>query len=488
MSKSVTSIRFALLTCVVSLAFPMQSQAAASSAMRHQDPEQIAERYQRLDAFVRKTMAETAVPGVAVGVLHEGETRTAGYGVTNVDHRLEVTPGTLFQIGSISKTLTGTAIMRLVDRGLIELDAPIRTYIPDFDLADEATAARATVRHLVTHMGGWVGDLFKGTGEGDDALDRIVAEMADLEQLAPLGTVYSYNNSGYYVAGKIVEAVTGQTFEHALQELVLDPLGLDRMYLGPDEVITRRFAVGHSVTPDGVSVARPWALYRAANPAGGIVTDVGQMLKYASFHLGDGTNDRGERILSSRSIREMQAEHAPKVGLDGAMGITWHLDRVGGVRTVSHGGGTIGQISLLLPVPERDFAVAIVTNADRGGVVTAAVSRWLLEEFLDLSDALPVAEQKPDGDLEEFAGLYERPFQDVEVEVQSGRLMIRGIPKQSFPTPDVPVPPAGLQLSFGFYAPDRVVQFDGAGQAEFIRKDDGSVGWIRFGGRIHVRR
>jgi CubicO group peptidase (beta-lactamase class C family) len=116
----------------------------------------------------------TGTPGIVMGILH-GDTRTvAAAGVTNIDHPLAVTENTLFQIGSITKTMTATVAMRLVEQGLLALDTPIRHYLPHFALQDETVAAQATLRHLFTHLGGWVGDYFENTGHGDDALARML--------------------------------------------------------------------------------------------------------------------------------------------------------------------------------------------------------------------------------------------------------------------------------------------------------------------------
>ena len=249
------------------------------------------------------------VPGAVVGILHEGETRTAGFGVTNVDHPLPVTDETLFQIGSITKTFTATAMMRLVEMGKLELDATVRTYIPEFQVADETASSQATIRHLLTHMGGWFGDFFHDTGAGDDALSKYVADMADLEQLTPLGTLWSYNNAGFYLAGYVIEVVTGKSYEAALRELVLEPLDLQHAFLDPGDVMTHRFAVGHRVTDEGAQVARPWPLHRAAYSAGGITCSVHDLLEYARFHLGDGTAEDGTRLLKPESLSLMRTTH-----------------------------------------------------------------------------------------------------------------------------------------------------------------------------------
>src|SRR5438270_5445236 len=150
----------------------------------------------RLDALVRDAMSRYHVPGVAVGILHDGTIDVDGWGVTSVEHPLPVDADTLFQIASVTKTITATVIMRLVERDALDLDAPVRRYLPEFRLRDEDAASRATLRHLVTHTGGWLGDSFTDFGRGDDALARYVTAMAELEQLTPLGEIWHYSNSG----------------------------------------------------------------------------------------------------------------------------------------------------------------------------------------------------------------------------------------------------------------------------------------------------
>ena len=275
-----------------------------------------------LSELAARVMEETGVPGVAVGILHKGEAATAGFGVTSVNHPLPVTDATLFQIGSITKTFTGMAIMRLVEMGELELDAPVRTYVPDFGVADEAAASRATIRHLLTHTAGWDGELYDDTGAGDDALARYVSSMGDLEQLAPVGTIFSYNNAGLAVAGYVIELVTGKSFQAALKDLVLEPLGLEACYFDAGDVMLHRFATGHNIAEEGAQVVGPWPVPRSLHPAGGLACHVQDLLRYARFHLGDGATDAGARLLSVESMAQM---HSPQVtvGGDEAWGLAW---------------------------------------------------------------------------------------------------------------------------------------------------------------------
>ena len=195
-------------------------------------------------AAVEAAVEETATPGTAIGLVHDGEEHAAGIGVTSVENPLEVTPETLFQIGSITKTVTGTVAMILVERGELDIDAPVRRYLPKLALADDDVAARVTMRHLLTHTAGWVGDYFADHGAGDDALERMLGDLPRLPQLTPLGEVWSYNNAGFYIAGRVLEVVGGAPYELLVQRLLFEPLGLEHSLFFTEDVMTRRFAVG----------------------------------------------------------------------------------------------------------------------------------------------------------------------------------------------------------------------------------------------------
>src|SRR5215216_3383990 len=199
--------------------------------------------FAELDDFVVTHMAALKIPGVAIGVIAGDREHATGFGVTNVDHPLPVDTDTLFQIGSTTKTFTGTTVMRLVEQGKLDLEAPVRTYLPAFRVADPVVSQQVRLRHLLTHTAGWQDPSFVETGDGDDALARFVDGMADLPQIAPLGNYFSYNNGAVCLAGRVIEAVTGQTYEAAVAELVLSPLGLERASFFPEEIMTDAFAV-----------------------------------------------------------------------------------------------------------------------------------------------------------------------------------------------------------------------------------------------------
>jgi CubicO group peptidase (beta-lactamase class C family) len=168
--------------------------------------------------------------------------------------------------------------MRLVEMGKLDLNAPVRQYLPDFQVADESVAAKTAVRHLLTHSTGWNGDVFTDTGTNDDALAIYVKKLAGEEQLAPPDTLFSYNNAAFSVAGLLIETVTGKIYEAVIKELVFTPLGMERAFFFARDLLTFRFAAGHAVIEDTARVQRPWELPRAVNPAGGITCHVKDLL------------------------------------------------------------------------------------------------------------------------------------------------------------------------------------------------------------------
>lgn len=442
-------------------------------------------RFETVSEAAREALARFGVPGAAVGIEHEGAETVAGWGVTSIEDPLKADAGTLFQVGSITKTVTGTIAMRLVEQGELDLDAPIRRYLPTLRLADDDVAARVTMRHLLTHTGGWFGDHFSDPSRGDDALERVVAELARLPQLAPLGEIWSYCNSGFYIAGRALESLTGRPYESAARELVLDPLGMTSSFFFPEDVLGRRVAIGHRQEEERTVVARPWALPRAASAAGGIVSNVGDLLRYARFHL---SRDAGP--VGARSIARMRE---PQVETDEpgcSMALTWFVRELDGVGLAEHGGGTNGQLSLLSLAPEAGFALAILTNHSPGGSrLIRAVSRLAWRLYLGVEERDPEPIELAPELLAEYAGLYTNPFADRDLRIEEGRLVEHTRYKAGFPTEDSPplppVPPAPL----AFYDADRFFVPEGplkGARGDFVRDGEGRITWFRSGGRLHA--
>src|SRR5215218_9943249 len=215
----------------------------------------------RFDALVSLTeakMREFGVPGVTIGVIDGASLTTRGLGITNVEDSLPVTAHTVFPIASISKTFAATAIMRLVEQRKVDLHAPVRTYIPAFKVRDEAVSRDVTVWHLLTHLGGWEGQV-SGPDRGTETLKNFVGTITDLMQVAPPAAAWSYNNAGFSLAGRVIETVTGTPINRAIRDLVFQPLGLEHAGTTAGEFIVQRFAAGHFTRDGKTTLQRPFA-------------------------------------------------------------------------------------------------------------------------------------------------------------------------------------------------------------------------------------
>ncbi len=439
----------------------------------------------RLDALIRDGMSTHHVPGIAVGIWNDGKEELGGYGVTNVDHPLEVDGDTLFQIASITKTITATVIMRLVDQGKVELAAPVRRYIPSFKLKDEDAASRATVKHLVTHTGGWLGDAFRDFGNGNDALAKYVDGMVELEQLTPLGEIWHYSNSSFTVLGRIIELVTGKTYEEATRELLFKPLGMDHSVFSAAEAIVHRTAVGHQIRDEVPKVVTPWAFPRATTPVGGVVSTVRDLLAYARFHLGDGTAPGGARILPRATLDLMRTPQAD-ADLDRKVGIAWFLRDAQGLRLQYHGGVAIGQQGVLMIAPDRNAAIAVQTNSVRGGLLHTEVTKWWQKEYLGFEAPAPVYIELETARYAKLAGRYTAELSDAQLDISDTGLIYRSFSHNKLKNDPPPQDPPPSRVAFTSDA--QFTLLDGPlkdTRGEFLADATGNVRWMRVGGRVY---
>lgn len=462
--------------------------ASPASGQSTADP-----KFEALARLATEKMKEFGVPGVALGIVHNGNVMLRGLGITNVEDSLPVTAHTVFPIASISKTFAATAAMRLVEQGKLDLRAPVRTYLPDFKVRDEAASRDVTVWHLLTHLGGWEGQV-SGPDRGTETLAHFLTTITDLMQVAPPAAAWSYNNAGFSIAGRVIERVTDTSINRAVRDLVFQPLGLEHAGTTAGDFIVNRFAAGHTTREGKPALNRPFTASVSVT-AGGVGLCITDLMTYARFHLGDGTAPNGTRVLRKESVELLRTSQVRKQSNDDDMGIGWHLRTVGGVRTASHGGTLGGHILLLEIAPERNFAIAILTNSNTGWRLIQDVEREALRSYLGatfsmnqaiahrgLVETLPSVQPiSPQPALAPYAGTYARPSNTVVVRVDANRLLVQERPNNGNPGAEMPV---------SFYGPDRAVVTDGnqRGQSiEFVRDGNGAVKWIRVVGRVAVR-
>ncbi|MFN8462379.1 MAG: serine hydrolase [Anaerolineales bacterium] len=232
-----------------------------------------------------------------------------------------------------------------------------------------------------------------------------------------------------------------------------------------------------------VEVARPWAIGRAGNGVGGVVSTVKDLLKYARFHMGNGS-----KIITRKSLKAMRVKQV-SAGGRGDMGITWFIRYADGLTAYAHGGATNGQQAHFFYIPEKDFALAILTNSDEGGVITAQTFGWALDLYFGIKLKSPKPMKNPQ-DGKEFIGRYKIGTECFDIKTKGNQLVYHHIPLGGFPTPDAPPGPALAPMRFAFYDKDNLIGLDepyNGALADIIRDEKGRVKYFRVGGRAHLK-
>jgi CubicO group peptidase (beta-lactamase class C family) len=447
-----------------------------------------------LAEFVTQAAEKFGVPGAAVGVWHAGEEFVACHGVTSLADPLPIDRHTAFPLGSISKTFTATVLLRLLADGTVELDAPVRRYLPDLRLADESAAERITILNLLNHTSGLEWNLIDP--EADLTLAAFADKLAELPFVAPPNTRASYSQAAFNLLGRVVEVVTGKPFEKAVAETVLEPLGLSETSYDVDDVMVRRFALGYNQGDDGeLNVAKPWKAYpagtRGNSPGGGITSTLDDMLSWSRFHIGDGADVLPAPIL--HSMRKQTVELRGSTLGDG-FGLCWFLRDVDGVATIGHGGSGNGQFSEVLIAPDRDFAVVALANLYPDGYqFNQAVLRWALEHYLGAVEKDPEPVPYDDTRARAAAGRYELDVMELTVASDGQRLTLAvGIKSEVRASSDADMPQDYPAAEIGYLqgdGDDYIITGGGlAGQRGYFTRDgDGVIVGIDLAGRMFHR-
>ena len=372
----------------------------------------------RLDALLAELAGGLRVPGAACGVLLGDELEVATYGTVNVATGVPVTPATLFQLGSITKVYTATLVQQAQAAGVVSLDEPVRAQLQEFMVADPGATIEITPRHLLTHTSGIEGDHLIDTGWNADALQRYVATLAGLGQIHPTDETFSFCNTGFGVAGRMLEVATGGHFDRVLRRRLTRPLGCRATLTLPQHALLHSVAVGHVQGPgtDPVRQGR-WTLTRSNGPMGGVMAPAGELLAFARMHLAGGRAADGTDLLSPADVEAMQVPHVEGhiPGEDQALG--WTVRRWGDEVCLAQDADTFGQRAFLRVVPARGLALCVLANSPMGGALGQQLITRLAEDLLDAptGEAGGGAVEVAPGDDGGHEGVYDRLHQRITV-------------------------------------------------------------------------
>lgn len=354
-----------------------------------------AEELGRLDRYTRSAMEQWSVPGLAIAVVKGDSTLFAkGYGVRKIGTRDSVGKSTIFGLLSATKTFTTTALAILEEEGKLAWNDPVVHHLPDFRLSDPLRTGRLTIRDLVSHRSGY-DDPVHLWHESGFSREEVVDRLTTVEPDSPLRTEFHYNNAMYVVAGEVIEAVSGKSWDAFIQKRIFDPLGMNQSVTTPSALTDpSNVASPHSRSLfNTFGTVQPSETIRFENiaPAGAIQTNVKDMTAWLKMHLGGGEyNDR--RLLKRTSIRDLQKprvavpdEHLgplSRVADSMSYGSGWFVLDYRGRNVAVHGGGAPGLRTYVGIMPDKNLGVVVLSNM-HGTEISQALTYYTFDLFTE---------------------------------------------------------------------------------------------------------
>ncbi|MBZ0306462.1 MAG: beta-lactamase family protein [Anaerolineae bacterium] len=383
-----------------------------------------------LEQKINMLMKAAAVPGAALAIIQNRQVMYAqGFGVTSIETNQPVTSDTLFRIGSITKPMTVTAIMQLVEAGKLNLDAPVRDYLPDLKFSEESYAKEVTLRRLLSHTAGLqTHHVPHGAHHPEGLAQYLQEEFPTHEFIAPPGRLYSYSNPGFRVAGRILELMYEKNYTDIMQQQIFDPLDMTRSTFNLPMAMTYPLAQSHDRDENGrLSVQRPFADNTGGYPSGSLMSTVLDVANFAIMHMNNGKF--GQNILLSKeSIALMQSPHADAHTLTRkGYGLGWMQEKVNGRWWIGHDGSISTFGGKLVMLPDHQIAVILLFNRAAGFWNQALnICHHIIDGLLGHSEPEPFPEIHPNTELwKHYTGTYlgyERGL--ARIEVEANQLMI----------------------------------------------------------------
>lgn len=423
-----------------------------------------------LDAYVARALKEFEVPGLAIAIVKDGRiVLTKGYGVRELGKSAPVDEQTLFGIASNTKAFTAAALAILVDEGRISWDDPVTKHLPGFQMYDPYVTREMTVRDLLTHRSGL------GLGAGDLMFfppttftrEEIVARLRYIKPATSFRSRYAYDNVLYLVAGQVVAAVSGKSWDDFIKERIFAPLGMTASNTSVKDLRPGGNFVSPHQKVEGRLQPVPYMNIDNTAPAGAINSNVAEMARWVMAQLGEGAINNGQngarRLFSQRQSREMWSAQTPiAVGNPppalsalranfSAYGLGWGLSDYRGHKVVSHSGGLAGMVSRVRLIPDMKLGIVVLTNQEAGGAMEA-IAYHIIDHYLNapstdwISAFRGVAEQqlaqarevekkqgsarnvesKPSLPLAKYAGRYKDAwYGETAIALEEGKLVLR---------------------------------------------------------------
>ncbi len=343
-----------------------------------------------LQRMIQREMKNQSLPAVSIALVDDQRVVwSEGFGLADPPKQVRATPQTIYRVGSVSKLFTDTALMQMVEKGQLDLDAPVQRYLPEFHPANPF-GTPITLRELMSHRSGLVreppiGHYFDAT---EPTLKQTVDSLNQTTLVYAPGTHTKYSNAAVAVAGYVLQRQAGQPFAHYLQDAVLRPLGMSQSSFVPTPQVLANLAHSYMWTYDGRVFDAP-SFQLGMAPAGCMYSSVLDLSKFVSMLLAGGEASSG-RILKPETLHTMwQPQFSDGKDGDG-FGIGFRLQNFDGRRLVGHGGAIYGFATELEALPDDKLGVAVVTTMDSANSVMTKIANEALRLMLAAKAGSPL--------------------------------------------------------------------------------------------------
>ena len=414
-----------------------------------------AKQAKELDKYIEKAMEDWKVPALGLAIVKNGEVLyTKGYGYRNVEEKIPADSKTLFAIGSSSKAFTATTVVQLADDDKLDLDEPIKKYLPDFELYDEVATKEMTPRDLLCHNSGLPRHDFVWYGS-DKNRNELFETLKYLEPTASFRKTWQYQNLMFMTAGYLVGQISGMSWEAFTKKRILDPLGMNSTNFSVRKMENADNAALPYREKDGEIIKMPYRNIDAIGPAGSINSNVEDMSKWVIMQLNGGKYG-DEKVISAGGLAQM---HQPTMIMPGSVseiyfyrlyGLGWMITSYRGHLMVEHGGNIDGFSANVGLFPRDSIGIVVLTNMN-GTRITRVVRNYVFDKMVELEeidwserllgeiekakkaqeeseteDVKQVKNTQTGHPLEHYVGRYKHPaYGQVDVRLDDGKLALK---------------------------------------------------------------
>ncbi|MCI0457304.1 MAG: serine hydrolase, partial [Gemmataceae bacterium] len=392
-------------------------------------PTKYAKAVRSLEQWLQREVETKNLPALSIALVDDQTIVWArGFGFADPQKKVPATAQTVYRVGSVSKPVTGLALMLLVQMGLIDLDAPVTRYLPDFRPRDTSEKA-ITLRHLLAHRSGLVRESPVGNyfDDSEPSLAKTVESLNKTALVFPTEKRVSYSNAAVAVAGYVLERTSKEPFAKAIKSMLLEPVGMKSSGFELTPALKERLAHATMWTYHGTEFPAP-TFGLGTSPAGNLYSTVTDMGKLLSFLFAGGRTEKGQ-LLEKATLEKMWVPHFAKAGEKSGYGVGFFVSEFEGRKRIGHGGAVYGFATQVAALPEDKLGVVVVASKDVANGVTSRAADLALRQMLAVRANKPlvkVAETKPvdPEQARQLAGRYRMGKEQIELRELGGRLWL----------------------------------------------------------------